>query len=140
MNKTPEMIRMEADLKASETLREKFDAAMKRIAEAGEAQSDGEIFEKAAAELGYQVTAAELERLSAANEEISPDEMEQAAGGKYFEPGGGGSKIDSDGHEEICLAAWHCYAAMMHTKANKGNENVRCWSDYLCILLNKHKD
>ena len=126
MNKTPEMARMEADLAASEALREKFNAVMKRIAEAGEAKSDGELFEKACAELGYQITAAELERLSAENEEISPDEMEQTAGGKTE---------DSDGHDEWCLTAWHCYTVTLHTKANKGNEKVACWSDYLCALV-----
>ena len=132
MNKTPEMARMEADLAASEALREKFEAAMKRIAEAGEAQSDGEIFEKAAAELGYQVTAAELERLSAANEEISPDEMEQAVGGRKM-------REDGDGHDEVCFVTWHCLAAMMHTTANEGNDKVACWSDYNCVWFN-HKD
>ena len=128
MNKTPEMMRMETDLAASETLREKYEATMKRIAEAGEAKSDGEVFEKAAAELGYQVTAAELERLSAENEEISPDEMKQAAGGKE----------DSDGHDEFCVTLWHCFTITCHTKANKSNEDVACWSDYNCVVLNHH--
>jgi len=131
MNKTPEMVRMEADLAASEALREKFNAAIKRIAEAGQAQSDGELFEKAAAELGYQVTAAELERLSAETEELSPDEMEQAAGGKEDDSG-----EDGDGHAAACFVAWHCFTAILHTKANEGNENVSCWSDYRCALLN----
>jgi len=130
MSKTPEMMRMEADLAASEALREKFDAAMKRIAEAGEAQSDGEAFEKAAAELGYQITAAELERLSAENEEISPDEMEQAAGGF--------GTHDSDTHDDFCFVAWHCFGIVCHTKANEGNERVACWSDYNCMAINHH--
>lgn len=139
MNKTAEMIRMEADMAASEELRGKLEAAMKRIAEAGEAKSDGEIFEKAAAELGYHITAAELERLSAENEAVSPDELEQATGGggKKVHTGGSGSE-DSDGHDEFCLATWHCYTAMIHTKANQGNEQVRCWADYLCVLVNHH--
>ena len=131
MNKTPEMIRMEADLKASEALREQYEAALKRIAEGGEAKSDGDIFEKAAAELGYQITAAELERVSAENEEIGPDEMEQTAGGKTE---------DSDGHDEWCLTAWHCFTVTCHTKANKGNESVACWSDYLCALLSRREE
>ena len=131
MSKAPEMMRMEADLKASEALREKFETAMKRIAEAGEAKSDGEVFEKAAAELGYQITAAELERLSAANEEISPEEMERATGGERK----GGE--DGDGHDNNCLTAWHCLAIACHTTPSKGNENVDCWKDYNCILINK---
>jgi len=129
MNKTPEMVRMEAEMSASEELRGKLDAAMKRIAEAGEAKSDGEVFEKAAAELGFKVTAAELERLSAANEEISPDEMEQAAGA-------GPDWKDSDGHDIFCFVNWHCFTAARHTKAKEGNEKVSCWSDYNCIAIN----
>jgi len=120
---------MEADLAASEELRGKFDASMKRIAEAGEAKSDGEVFEKAAAELGYQVTAAELERLSAENEEISPDEMEQAAGG-------GGE--DGDGHDNWCLTAWHCHAITLHTTPKKGNEDVACFDNYLCRMISHY--
>ena len=142
MNKTAEMIRMEADMAASEELRGKLEAAMKRIAEAGEAKSDGEIFEKAAAELGYHITAAELERLSAENEAVSPDELDQAAGGVVYYPskpskGDDNRKEDSDGHAVFCMAAWHCYTAMIHTKANQGNERVRCWKDYNCIMVNK---
>ena len=129
MNKTPEMARMEADLSASEALREQLDTAMKRIAEAGEAQSDGEIFEKAAAELGYQITAAELERVSAANEEISPDEMELAAGA-------GGE--DGDGHDNWCLTAWHCHAITLHTTPSKGNEDVACFDNYLCRMMSHY--
>ncbi len=132
MNKPPEMARMEADLAASEALREKFEATMKRIAEAGEAKSDGELFEKAAAELGYQITAAELERLSAANEELSPEEMELVAGGEEDY-----SREDSDGHDHSCIVAWHCFTITCHTKANKGNENVSCWLDYICMIINR---
>ena len=139
MNRTAEMIRMEADMTASEELRGKLDTAMKRIAEAGEAKSDGEIFEKAAAELGYHITAAELERLSAEDEAVSPDELDQVAGGVVYLPskGGDNGKEDSDGHATFCMAAWHCYTAMIHTKANQGNERVRCWEDYNCIMVNK---
>lgn len=131
------MIRMEADMAASEELRGQLEAAMKRIAEAGEVKSDGEIFEKAAAELGYHITAGELERLSAENEAVSPDELEQVTGGGRKVPTGGSGSEDSDGHDEFCLATWHCYTAMIHTKANQGNEQVRCWKDYNCIMVNK---
>ncbi len=139
MNRTAEMIRMESDLAASEELRGQLEAAMKRIAEAGEVKSDGEVFEKAAAELGYHITAAELERLSAENEAVSPDELDQVAGGVVYYPSkpSKGGKEDSDGHAVFCMAAWHCYTAMIHTKANQGNELVRCWKDYNCILVNK---
>ncbi len=138
MNKTPEMVRMEADLAASEELRGKFDAAMKRIAEAGQARSDGEVFEKAAAELGYHVTAAELERLSAEDEAVSPDELALLAGGKHINKNTEPWHKDSDGHDEFCLAAWHCYTAMIHTKANQGNEHVRCLADYNCVFVYHH--
>ena len=52
MGKSEEMLRMEHDLNEQPELAEKLDAEFKRIAEAGEAQCDGEVMVKAAAVLG----------------------------------------------------------------------------------------
>ena len=65
MSKNEELQRLERDLNEQAELREKLNAEMKRIAEAGEAVCDGEAMVKAAAALGYDVTLEELERAAA---------------------------------------------------------------------------
>ena len=52
MNKSKEMLRLERDLNEQPELREKLEMEIRRIAEAGEAESDGEAMVKAAAALG----------------------------------------------------------------------------------------
>ena len=129
MVKTEEMRRMEEDMNSSAELREKLDAAVKRIVGEGQIGSDGELFEKAAAELGYKITAAELERFAAEQEEIDPEELEQAAGGKMNE--------DGDGHDAWCVFGYHCYTALVHTTPNEKNEVTTCWKDYRCGFVYK---
>ena len=130
MTKTEEMIRFETDLNASAELREKLEATIKRIVGEGLADSDGELLEKAAAELGYQVKAAELERTLAEQAELSPDELEQIGAGV-------GHEEDQDGHDLWCLTAWHCYVATIHTTPPDGGHETPCWKTYMCMFVNK---
>ena len=145
MKKTDEMLRLEKDLADSPELKGRLYSALDRIAGEGSAKTDGELFEKAAAELGYQISAAELERFDAEREEIDIDEMEQVAGGEEgldnpcltnyectiadrnpeFE--------DEKGHMEWCMTAWHCLATTLHTAENK-HDNITCWSNYNCMV------
>ena len=83
MDKSNELLRMERDLNGHPELREKLDAEIRRIADAGEAQSDGEIAVKAAASLGYAVAAEELERAAADLEKLSDDELDASGGGLF---------------------------------------------------------
>ncbi len=121
------MLRLERDLNEQPELKEKLDAESKRIAGAGAAQSDGEIFVQAASSLGYTVTLEELERAAAEIEELDPDEMDVAGG-----------REDEKGHDAFCFTAWHCYTAVLHTKASLRNES--CWSDYTCFMIRKGFD
>ena len=146
MKKSDEIKRLENDLGASPELRKKFTDTVGRIAAEGQAMSDGEAFEKAAAELGYTITAAELERLSAEMQEINPDELALASGGEdvpedvtfcLFSYGcfeAWHKHVDEKGHEYLCLTAWHCATATLHTSAD--DKYVMCWSDHQCYAVN----
>ena len=81
--KSGELLRMERDLNAQPELRERLDAEIKRIADAGEAACDGEAVVRAAASLGYTVTVEELERAAADLEKLSDDELDASGGGLF---------------------------------------------------------
>ena len=83
--KSEELQRLERELNEQPELKEKMDAEIRRIAEAGEAESDGEAMVKAAATLGYTITLEELERTAADLEKLDDDELE-TAGGKFSGP------------------------------------------------------
>ena len=122
MSKSEEILRLERDMYEQPELREKLEAECKRIAEAGEAKSDGEVMVRAAAVLGYTITLEELERSAADRQELDPDELEDAAGGER--------RKDEYGHEVWCLTAWHCHAVTLHTETT--DKTVACWTDYRC--------
>ncbi len=126
MQKSEEMKRLEADMASDKELREKFNKTVDRLAGEKTAQSDGELFAKAAQELGYNITAADFERLDAEKEEISADELELVAGGGFE---------DDKGHNKWCFTAWHCFTATLHTSTE--TTTVTCWKDYSCFLVNK---
>ena len=82
MNKTEKVIAFEAALKGDKELREKFLAAQKSIAENNELDPV-DILLKATAEVGYPLTAAEVECMMAQTEEISDEELAKVAGGSW---------------------------------------------------------
>ena len=131
MSKSEELLRMERDLNEQPELREKLDAEIKRIAEAGEAESDGEAMAKAAAALGYTVKVEELERTTADLEKLDDDELE-ASGGDAFSRK---IKEDEHGHDEGCVVTWHCFVAFLHTESK--STDVSCWKDHKCAVVNK---
>ena len=81
MSKSENILAFEAALRESRELQEKFEAAKKRIADNKEASCDGEMLVKAAAEVGFTLTVAEIERSFAQNQELSDDELASVAGG-----------------------------------------------------------
>ena len=70
-----------ADIQADRELYRKLEEIGRRMAEAGSDESNNELVAKAAAELGYSITAAELERAEAAAEELDDDQLEEVSGG-----------------------------------------------------------
>lgn len=127
MKKSEEMLRMERDLNAQPELQKKLEAECKRITEAGEAQSDGDVMVQAAAALGYTITLEELERAAASVQELDPDELDAAGGMKlaYI--------TDEHGHDGWCWAAWHCYGILRHTSST--TPRLACWSNFDCQTI-----
>ena len=84
MDKSEELHRMELDLSGQPELREKLDAEIKRIVDAGEAACNEEAVAKAAVSLGYKITPEELKRAVADFGELSESDLEQISGGNFF--------------------------------------------------------
>lgn len=132
MSSTDDLKRFMDDLEASEELRKKLDETVRKIAEAGTVASDGELMIAAAAELGYSVSVADLERATAEAEaeDLDDDELGAVAGGLKPE--------DEYGHDAWCLTAWHCFTATLHTDSKR--KYVSCWSNYECAFVYEHPD
>lgn len=138
-----ELKRFETDLKNSDELKQKLEAALKRLAEEDRAQSDGELMVIAARELGYDISIAALEKAEAEAQELDLNELEKAAGGVQEWCLGNYACIDlynspeSDeyDHNGMCITVWHCLTAFLHTDHGDSN-NVLCWSNYQCVKWN----
>ena len=143
----------DSDMSASQELVDQYNQILKRIVTEKSAESDADAVVKAAEELGYSVSASELERLMAQKEEMDADELESVTGGEdlclkdyacmvTFET----DTKDSDGYDYLCVASWHCNTAFMHTTPGDGyegegkwnNRQCACWSDYACMIVNRH--
>ncbi len=122
--------RFMADLEASEELRQKLDETVERIVKTETFASDGELMMAAAAELGYEISAADFERTAAEAEDLDDAELEGVAGGWN---GLLDLREDEHGHDEWCLFVWHCYTAVLHTESYVSY--VSCWKDYHCDAL-----
>ena len=81
MENRKELKRFLADIRADRELFQKVEEIGRRMVEAGSDESNNELVAKAAAELGYSITAAELERAEAAAEELDDDQLEEVSGG-----------------------------------------------------------
>ena len=125
MSKSENILAFEAALKESKELQEKYAAAQKRISEAKEASSDGELIVKAAAEIGFTLTVAELERALAQVEELNEEELGNVSGGAATA-------------EALCLYDYYCYTAYMHD--NDGKKDRPCWSDYYCVAISNYEE
>lgn len=107
-------------------------ASMKR----DDAASEAEEFSRAASAVGFQISPEEIERARAARMEVEDSELESVGGAATVEEDSRNSAWDSlgddpAGHENWCVAVWHCYYAAIHT--SDANTATTCWSDYLCF-------
>ena len=82
MENREELKRFLADIQADRALYLKVEDLGRRMVEAGSDESNSELVANAAAELGYSITAAELERATAAAEELDDDQLEEVSGGE----------------------------------------------------------
>ena len=89
MENREELKRFLADIQADRELYRKVEEIGRRMVEAGSKKSGNELMAKAAAELGYSITAAELERAEAAAEEVDDNQLEGVCGGANNDSGSG---------------------------------------------------
>ena len=116
MENREELKRFLADIQADRALYLKVEDLGRRMVEAGSDESNSELVANAAAELGYSITAAELERAEAAAEELDDDQLDGVSGGANNDSGSGCltdctvnfactatvNKPNSDGYYEQC--------------------------------------
>ena len=81
MENREELKRFQEDMKADRALYRKLEEIGRRMLKEGSKESGCELMAKAAKELGYSVTAAELERAEAAAEVLDDNQLEAVSGG-----------------------------------------------------------
>ena len=62
-------------------------------------------------------------------QQLDLDELENVVGGDN------NPDYDEYGHDTWCVAAWHCYTAMLHTDSD--DNQVSCWSKFSCKIFNR---
>ena len=125
---------LEEALKADESLRQKYEEALKGVTGAA---SDGEVMQKAAAQLGYEVSLVELEQACAKTQKLDAAELDAVAGGQ-------------DQYQDYCFAMWCCYTVTRHPDIpdepndpgcprmySDKSHTESCLSNYNCIFANK---
>lgn len=115
--------KLEQALRADKNLADQFTAQLKQIGEEQSAQNDAEAYAKAANALGFELTAADLEKAAAEAQQLDMEEVDSLSGGV--------------GEEEWCLFDYACYATWKHPK-HKDGDLEPCWSDYGCITVRHH--
>ena len=118
MSKSESILAFEAALQESKELQEKFVAAQKRIIENKEAESDGELLVKAAAEVGFTLTMEELERAMAQKQELNDEELDNVAGG-------------ASNTQNLCWKDYSCSFVYHHDSTDKDDF---CALNYFCII------
>ena len=81
MENREELKRFQADMTTDRALYRKLEEIGRRMLKEGSTESGCELMAKAAKELGYSVTAAELERAEAAAEVLDDNQLEAVSGG-----------------------------------------------------------
>ena len=120
------MADLEKVLANDEALAAAYQEALSGAKDAG-AQSDAEAIALAAKAAGVELTAEEVEQAAAATQELSDSDLETVSGGDFWS-----GSDDEYGHEDSCVAAWHCHVVLRHTDSE--SKTVSCWSDYACAF------
>lgn len=119
MSNSENIIKFEEKLKNNEESKKKYEATLKRILDEKSAKSDGEAVQKAAKEIGFDLSKEEIERAFAAKQEMPDDELDKVAGG-------------------WCVFDHSCYLAACHDK--EVSEKDACAWDYICFSISKESD
>lgn len=105
-------------LKADEDLQRRFEEAFWGITDAA---NDGEAVQKAAAQLGYELSLEELEQAWVEAQELDDVELDAVAGGQ-------------DTFNDACWFGWCCHALWRHPDIPDDAQHTEvCWSNYICL-------
>ncbi len=115
----------EEDLKTDETLRRKYEEALKNVTGVS---NDCEAMQKAAAQLGYEISIEELEQAWASSQKLDETELATVAGG---------GPDENYGHEDWCLWNFACYVPTRHEDV-VGEHYEACLYDYYCLIAVHH--
>ena len=110
------------DMKENKEMKEKYEALLVGFLAENKALSETEAIVKAASALGYDVTAAQIERYIADREEVDVDALDRVAGGA---------------ETDDCTVSYSCNMAFLHP--DTGEKNKACFADYYCNAIN-HKN
>ena len=141
---TDKIINLQKTLLSDKNLAEKFREVLTGEV-VNSSSSDTEAVRTAAAAIGVDISVDEAEKLLASGQQLSEDDLASVTGGvlipgrhphnnwdwKKDDPTEAAGGEDGYGHDNSCVAAWHCYAAMLHTDSN--SSSTKCWSDYVCF-------
>ena len=114
---TENVKKFELALREDQGLAKRYEEELKRIAAEKSAESDVEVYSKAAQALGFDVTVSELEKAQAETQEIDPEELNRTAGG-------------------WCWGSYDCYTAYHHDTPDE--EGTDCFKDHDCAVAFKH--
>ena len=117
---TENLKKFEQALREDKELTGRFEEELKRIAEEKSAGSETEAIVKAAKALGYDFTAADLEKAQAETQEIDPDELKQTSGGG----------------DDWCLFDFACFTAVRHDTPDA--PPYACFKEYACVTAYHH--
>ncbi|MBR2822194.1 MAG: Nif11-like leader peptide family RiPP precursor [Clostridia bacterium] len=126
---TENLKKFEEAMKESKALAEKFRVEFKRLITEKIASSDGEAVIKAAKDLGFEVTLADLEKAQAEAQNLDQEELNAVAGGgddELFAPA-------KERFETVCALDYSCHDIFLHNHKHKQGEKEPCWHDYLCM-------
>ena len=132
---------LSAKIGSDESLAAKFEEELRNAAAAG-ATSDSEVISMAAAAMGVQITAEEVEQETAERQRIADEDLEMIAGGAS------GAGEDRFGHDNWCITVWHCYLTLTHDDGNAErhhcvksykNPQETCLSNFQCVFVSQGK-
>lgn len=112
MKKSENIIKFEEAMKNNEEKQKDYESALKKIAAAKDAKSNGELVSRAAKEVGFDLTAEECDLVFAEKQEMADDELDKVAGG-------------------WCWTSHGCHVVISHSE--EIDETEDCFNEYICF-------
>lgn len=116
-------------LRKDRELAGKYDEVLRRIGWSKDVPPDSGLVTKAANELGYDFTAAEMDKATAGLQELDPDELEGVAGGWCWGDYGCYTAYHHNGKDTACVYDYSCMGAYKGPNCS-GVYHQGCPQDY----------